>query len=355
MQKTEIHQLVRPNILKMKAYSSARSEFKGEADILLDANENPYDTGFNRYPDPLQWTLKHKIAELKGLPSEQIFLGNGSDEAIDLLIRIFCEPGKDHILTLPPTYGMYKVCADIADVGIVETPLAENFQIEVDQVLAKANATSKILFICSPNNPTGNSMALGSIKKILQNFQGIVVIDEAYIDFSEQESASSLLGEFERLVVLQTFSKAWGLAGIRLGMAFASEAIIALFNKVKAPYNVNQLTQDAIYMALDEVEEKNDWVSAILTERKRLEEELSKLKCVLAIHPSDTNFLLVKVSNPPAIYQHLINQGIVIRDRSKLMLCEDCLRITVGNEDENGFLLEALEEYDFIEPKDSEG
>ncbi len=349
MQKTEILQLVRPNILKMEAYSSARSEYKGEAEILLDANENPFDTGFNRYPDPLQWALKNKIAELKEVPAEQIFLGNGSDEAIDLLIRIFCEPGKDHILVLPPTYGMYKVCADIADVGIVEIPLTESFQIDADQILAKANATSKILFICSPNNPTGNNMSLASIKKILQNFQGIVVIDEAYIDFSEQESTSALLEEFGQLVVLQTFSKAWGLAGIRLGMAFASETIIALFNKVKAPYNVNQLTQDAVYMALDEVEEKDEWVGAILSERKRLEEALPKLKCVQSIFPSDANFLLLKVTDPQAIYQHLIHQGIVVRDRSKVALCEACLRITVGGEDENGFLLEALDDYDFMQ------
>ncbi len=349
MQKTEILQLVRPNIVKLEAYSSARSEYKGEAEILLDANENPFDTGFNRYPDPLQWALKSKIAELKTVPAEQIFLGNGSDEAIDLLIRIFCEPGKDHVLVLPPTYGMYKVCADIADVGIVEIPLTENFQIDVDQVLAKANAKSKILFICSPNNPTGNNMSLASIKKILQNFQGIVVIDEAYIDFSEQESTSALLEEFGRLVVLQTFSKAWGLAGIRLGMAFASETIIALFNKVKAPYNVNQLTQDAVYMALDEVEEKDEWVGAVLSERKRLEEALPKLKCVQSFFPSDANFLLLKVTDPQAIYQHLINQGIVVRDRSNVRLCEDCLRITVGGEDENGFLLEALEDYDFMQ------
>ena len=349
MQKTEILQLVRPNILKMEAYSSARSEYKGEAEILLDANENPFDTGFNRYPDPLQWALKNKIAELKEVPAEQIFLGNGSDEAIDLLIRIFCEPGKDHILVLPPTYGMYKVCADIADVGIVEIPLTESFQIDADQILAKADATSKILFICSPNNPTGNNMSLASIKKILQNFQGIVVIDEAYIDFSEQESTSALLEEFGQLVVLQTFSKAWGLAGIRLGMAFASETIIALFNKVKAPYNVNQLTQDAVYMALDEVEEKDEWVGVILSERKRLEEALPKLKCVQSIFPSDANFLLLKVTDPQAIYQHLIHQGIVVRDRSKVALCEACLRITVGGEDENGFLLEALDDYDFMQ------
>jgi len=345
----EILQLVRPNIQNLKPYSSARSEYKGEADILLDANENPFDTGFNRYPDPLQWPLKLKIAELKGVPAEQIFLGNGSDEAIDLLIRIFCEPGQDHILLLPPTYGMYQVCADIANVGIVEVPLKENFQLALDQILTQANAQTKMLFICSPNNPTGNSINLADIKKVLQSFQGIVVIDEAYIDFAEAESRTSLLQEFEQLVILQTFSKAWGLAGIRLGMAFASESIIALFNKVKAPYNINQLTQDAVYMALEDTEEKDEWVTSILSERKRLEQALAKLKCVQTIYPSDANFLLVKVNDPPAIYQHLINQGMVVRDRSKLLLCEGCLRITIGNEDENGFLLEALEDYDFMQ------
>ena len=226
----DLSRLVRPNILKLQAYSSARSEFKGEAEIFLDANENPFDTGFNRYPDPLQWALKHKIAKLKGYPAKGLFLGNGSDEAIDLLLRIFCDPGKDHIITLPPTYGMYKVCADISNVGIVSVPLNAGFQPQVERIMALANPQSKLLFICSPNNPSGNNISLDNIKKILTHFPGIVVVDEAYIDFSEQPSCINLLEDYKNLVVLQTLSKAWGLAGIRLGMAFAGEEIINLFN-----------------------------------------------------------------------------------------------------------------------------
>lgn len=342
----DLDRLVRPNILNLQAYASARSEFKGEADIFLDANENSFDTGFNRYPDPMQWALKHKIAEIKNYPAEKIFLGNGSDEAIDLLIRIFCEPGKDHIITLPPTYGMYKVCADISNVSLVEVPLNAGFQPQVERIMALANAQSKLLFICSPNNPTGNDISLDSIKKILTHFPGIVVIDEAYIDFSEQASCIKLLDEFENLVILQTFSKAWGLAGIRLGMAFAGESIIELFNKVKPPYNINLLTQDTVYMALDEKDEKETWVTDILAEKERLIAALQNLNCVRFIYPSDANFLLTKVSAPKAIYQHLINNGIVVRDRSTVLLCDDCLRITVGGMDENEFLIGALLDYD---------
>ncbi len=344
---TNLEQLVRPNILKLKPYSSARSEYKGEADILLDANENPFETGFNRYPDPLQWALKTKIGEVKSVAPDQLFLGNGSDEAIDLLVRIFCEPGEDHIITLPPTYGMYQVCADISNVAIKEIPLQENFQANVAAILNAADAHSKLLFLCSPNNPTGNNLNLVDIQDLLTGFPGIVVVDEAYIDFSEQTSCTRLLEQYDNLVVLQTFSKAWGLAGVRLGMAFAQEDIIALFNKVKPPYNINQLTQDAVYMALDEMEEKDEWVEQILTERERLIDALNAFKCVQHIHPSDANFLLVKVTDPQSIYEWLLGQGIVVRDRSKVLLCDDCLRFTIGDPDENKFLLEALEDYDF--------
>lgn len=347
MQNFNLERLVRPNILNLQPYASARSEYQGEANIMMDANENPFDTGFNRYPDPLQSALKNKIAEVKKVDTKKIFLGNGSDEAIDLLIRIFCIPQQDHIITLPPTYGMYKVCAAISDVAVKTVPLKVDFQPDVDQILAVANPQSKLLFICSPNNPTGNNIHLDHIKTLLQKFNGIVVVDEAYIDFSNQESCLSLLDQYPNLVILQTFSKAWGLAGIRLGMAFASTAILGLFNKVKPPYNVNQLTQDAAYMALDELGEKEEWTTQILTEKTNLTESLTQLKCVHHIYPSDANFLLVKVNDAKKIYQHLINQGIVVRDRSNVILCDDCLRLTIGQEDENEFLLEALADYDF--------
>ncbi len=341
-----LEQLVRPNIRTLRPYSSARSEYQGIADILLDANENPFDTGFNRYPDPLQRSLKDKIATLKSVAAERIFLGNGSDEAIDLLIRIFCEPGLDHILTLPPTYGMYRVSADISNVAVVEVPLANHFQLDIDAISEAANAQSKILFICSPNNPTANDITLDSIRELLQRFAGIVVVDEAYIDFSAQTSCTTLLDEFDRLVVLQTFSKAWGLAGVRLGMAFAQEEIIELFNKVKPPYNVNQLTQDAVYMALENEEEKDDWVQQIISERENMIQQLPNFKCVEKVYPSQANFVLVRVSAPRDLYQFLINQGVVVRDRSKVLGCDNCLRFTIGNFDENAILLDALQEYD---------
>ncbi|MEL6639330.1 MAG: histidinol-phosphate transaminase [Bacteroidota bacterium] len=338
--------LVRPNIRALRPYSSARSEFQGVASVLLDANENPFETGFNRYPDPLQRLLKDKIAEIKGVRAEQIFLGNGSDEAIDLLIRIFCEPGVDHILSLPPTYGMYRVSADIANVPIVEVPLTADFQPDVDTILQKADAHSKLLFICSPNNPTANDIKLDHIRDILRRFSGVVVVDEAYIDFSERASCTTLLDEFERLVVLQTFSKAWGLAGVRLGMAFAPPATIGLFNKVKPPYNINQLTQDAAYLALENAEEKDQWVQEILTERARLEEQLPTLACIEHVFPSQANFLLVRVGVPRELYQFLVERGIVVRDRSRMPGCTGCLRFTVGDPQENDLLLAALRDYD---------
>lgn len=340
-----IENLVRPNIQKLRPYSSARSEFKGIADIFLDANENPFETGYNRYPDPLQRTVKNRISELKGIPTENIFLGNGSDEVIDLLIRIFCEPREDHILILPPTYGMYQVSAGIADVAIREIPLTKDFQPKPGEILAAANAHSKILFLCSPNNPTGNSFDPALVKKILEKFSGIVVVDEAYIDFSAQDSFIRLIAEYPNLVVMQTFSKAWGLAGIRLGMGFASEEIVALFNKVKPPYNINQLTQQTALEALQNEQQQKVWVKEILEERNALEKALESLSFVQQIYPSDANFILVKMDDPTAVYDFLIAEAIIVRNRSKVLMCEGSLRITIGTSEENKNLIAALEKY----------
>jgi histidinol-phosphate aminotransferase len=335
--------LVRKNIRQLTPYSSARSEFKGTAEIFLDANENPFETGLNRYPDPLQWKLKERISELKGVPGEQIFLGNGSDEAIDLVVRIFCEPRIDHIITLPPTYGMYQVSADIADVAVVGIPLTADFQPDVEAILAAANPQSKILFICTPNNPTGNNVDLETIQTLAQRFPGIVVVDEAYTDFSDQASCLTLLPELPNLVVFQTFSKAWGLAGLRLGMAFASKEIIGLFNKVKPPYNLNQLTQQAALKILTEdVAKKDEMVQTLLEERAQLILALQDLPFVEKIYPSDANFILVKVDNAVAWYQFLVEKGIIVRSRANVRLIEGSLRITVGRPDENAALINAL-------------
>lgn len=339
----EIANLVRPNIRKLVPYSSARSEFKGKAEIFLDANENPFETGLNRYPDPLQWKLKAAISKLKGVPAEQIFLGNGSDEAIDLVVRIFCEPRQDHIMILPPTYGMYQVSADIADVGIRSVSLTPDFQPDVEAILAAADAHSKILFICSPNNPTGNDVELEHIRSLCAQFQGIVVVDEAYIDFSKQASCTSLLAEFPNLIVMQTFSKAWGMAGIRLGMAFASTEIIQLFNKVKPPYNINQLTQQIALEALEtSYDDYKQLLSTLLSERERLVQGLRELPFVEKVFPSDANFMLIKMDDPNRTYQYLVEEGIIVRNRNTVHLCAGSLRITVGRPEENDALLNAL-------------
>jgi len=339
----EIANLVRPNIRKLVPYSSARSEFKGKAEIFLDANENPFETGLNRYPDPLQWKLKAAISKLKGVPAEQIFLGNGSDEAIDLVVRIFCEPRQDHIMILPPTYGMYQVSADIADVGIRSVSLTPDFQPDVEAILATADAHSKILFICSPNNPTGNDVELERIRSLCAQFQGIVVVDEAYIDFSKQASCTSLLAEFPNLIVMQTFSKAWGMAGIRLGMAFASTEIIQLFNKVKPPYNINQLTQQIALEALEtSYDDYKQLLSTLLSERERLVQGLRELPFVEKVFPSDANFMLIKMDDPNRTYQYLVEEGIIVRNRNTVHLCAGSLRITVGRPEENDALLNAL-------------
>jgi histidinol-phosphate aminotransferase len=343
--KINIENLVRPNIRRLTPYSSARSEFKGKADIFLDANENPFETGLNRYPDPLQWAVKERISAIKQVPMERIALGNGSDEVIDLLIRIFCEPGVDHIITLPPTYGMYQVSADIADVAVKEIPLLPGFQPDVQAILAASDEHSKILFLCSPNNPTANSFNPAAVQELISGFPGIVAIDEAYIDFAAQGSFLSLLNEHPNLVIMQTFSKAWGLAGIRLGMIFASEMIIDYFNKVKPPYNVNELTQRTALQALRDEEAYAAKLETLLKERETLVTLLPEHAFVEYIYPSDANFLLVKVDDPQGLYRYLTDRGIIVRDRSRVLMCEGCLRFTVGTPEENEMLLKALNEY----------
>lgn len=338
--------LVRRNIRDLRPYSSARSEFEGVADVFLDANENsfgsPAGTGLNRYPDPLQKELKAAIAELKGIEASSIFVGNGSDEAIDLLFRIFCEPGHDEVIICPPTYGMYRVSADINDVAVREVPLTPDFQLDLAAVRGAITENTKLVFVCSPNNPTGNVMTHESVVELAESFGGIVVVDEAYIDFAEQGSMSAHLGSLPNLVVLQTFSKAWGMAGVRVGLAFASAAIIDLMNRVKPPYNVSEIAQRAVLDALKERSVVDDWISGITAERRRLGGELAELGLVKLVYPSDANFVLVKVAGAKRIYQALVDEKIVVRDRSNVELCEDCLRITVGTPEENVRLLSAL-------------
>ena len=334
--------LVRANIKALAPYSSARSEFKGSADIFLDANENPFETGLNRYPDPLQWEVKKRISTLKGIDSKHIFLGNGSDEVIDLLIRIFCEPREDHIIILPPTYGMYKVSAGIADVALREVSLTPDFQPDVAAILDQSDEHSKLLFLCTPNNPTGNSFDAALINELCQKFKGIVVIDEAYIDFSSQPSFTKMLDQYPNLVVMQTFSKAWGLAGIRLGMAFAGEEIIELLNKVKPPYNVNQLTQKAALEALSTPDQQVDMVRILLDERSKLEQALKNLSFVQKVFPSDANFILIRVADALGLYNDLVREKIIVRNRSNVHLCEGGIRISVGRPEENQQLIKVL-------------
>jgi len=334
----DIQKLIRPSVRNLKPYRSARDEFKGSASVWLDANENPNNTGLNRYPDPLQWKLKARISELKNVPKESIFLGNGSDEAIDLLFRAFCEPRKGKAMICSPTYGMYQVSADINNVEVVDVPLTADWQLNLEAIESQfSNPSIKLLFICSPNNPTGNCMDPKDVLSLASNFNGLVVVDEAYIDFAEQESFTNELQGHNNFVVLQTLSKAWGLAGIRLGMAFANTEVIDVLNRIKPPYNVNQLTQEVALKELaDETGFKKE-VETILSERTRLIKELSQLKNVLEIYPSDANFLLVKFREPKTVYDALTEKGIVVRDRSKV--AEGCLRITVGTEAENSQLI----------------
>jgi len=343
-----IDRLVRENILTLKPYSSARDEFSGNAAVFLDANENPFNNPFNRYPDPRSGELKNRIAEIKKLKPAQIFTGNGSDEAIDLLIRIFCEPGKDEIISIDPSYGMYQVAADINNVPVKKVKLTAEFQPDVPGILKIAKHNSKLLFLCSPNNPTANSLDEEKLIELLEKFQGIVIIDEAYIDFSVKKSFTSFLDKYENLVILQTLSKAWGLAGIRLGMAFADPGIISLLNKVKYPYNINLLTQNlALEKLADEVKMK-EWVEIILKGRDLLSSELPAFSFVRKVFPSDANFLLVRVDEPVKLYDFLTLNGIIVRDRSSVTLCEGCLRITVGTPEEIKELLNCLGKFKLL-------
>jgi histidinol-phosphate aminotransferase len=338
-----IKQLLRPNIEALTPYSSARDEYSGSASVFLDANENPYDTGYNRYPDPYQMEVKKRIAEIKGTQTNQIFLGNGSDEPIDLLFRAFCNPGVDNVVAIEPSYGMYTVSAGINDVEVKKVLLTENFELDSQKLLNAANEKTKLVFLCSPNNPSGNLLSKTEIINILNNLNGLVVVDEAYIDFAPGESLMSELDKYPNLVILQTFSKAWGLAGIRLGMAFASPEIIGILNKIKYPYNINALTQQRVMQSLQNVEEKEAWVKTIIAERSILAMELEKLPFVQKVYPSDANFLLVKMDDTRNKFECLMNEGVIVRDRSKVALCESSLRITVGSPEENGELINKLE------------
>jgi len=341
-----IQNLVRENIKALQPYSSARDEFKDASDdmVFIDANENPFDTGVNRYPDPQQNLVKDQLANIKGVSKEQILLGNGSDEVLDLIFRVFCEPKLDSVIALPPTYGMYKVLANTNDIKLIEVPLTKSFQPDVNGILDFYNLQAKILFICSPNNPTANSFDANKIEKLIQDFSGIVVIDEAYIDFSTQESWISRLNDFPNLIVTQTLSKAYGLAGIRLGVCYASKEIISVLNKIKPPYNVNQLTQEAALERLKNQDQVNQEVQEIISERNQLIVDLQEIVLVNKIYPSDANFLLVKVDDANKRYDQLVKQGIVVRNRSNQVLCENCLRFTVGTSNENKRLIEVLKE-----------
>lgn len=346
----EAKTLIREHFLKLTPYSSARDEYSGKEGIFLDANENPFmsvtNEDFNRYPDPYQWTAKTALAKIKGVLPEQIFLGNGSDEAIDLLIKITCEPQKDNILIMPPTYGMYKVCADIQQVYVQEAPLSESFGLEMDTVFDAVNAATKIIWICSPNNPSGNLLDRAAIIQILRAFpHKMVVVDEAYIDFSNEESFLSELKNFNNLVVIQTFSKAWGMAALRVGAAYAHPEIIKVLNKVKYPYNLNILTQNKLIESLEKAAEKDKYVKEILKLRQILADKLLGLSITEKIFPSDSNMLLVKFKKAKELFDFLLSEKIIVRDRSKVILCEDCLRITVGAETENETLIEKIKAF----------
>jgi histidinol-phosphate aminotransferase len=345
----ELNNILRGNIKNLTPYSSARDEYTGEASVFLDANENAYgsplETAYNRYPDPLQYQVKLKLSQIKGVPPRNIFLGNGSDEAIDILFRSFCNPGVDNVIIVPPTYGMYQVSANINDVEAKKVLLTEEYQLNLDGIAEAIDKNTKLIFICSPNNPTGNSINRDDIETLLANFNGIVVIDEAYINFSRQKTFIQELTEYANLVVLQTLSKAWGLAGLRVGMAFASEEIIEVMNKVKPPYNVNEASQQLALQALNNVSLVNLWIKETLEQRDQLVLALKEFTFVLDIYPSDANFILVKTTNAKSIYDFLVQHGIIIRDRSKVELCEGCLRITIGTPDENKTLLSTLQQY----------
>ena len=341
-----LEQLVRPNILALKPYSSARDEFGGSgAKVFLDANENPYNTPFNRYPDPLQRELKRRLGAVKGVAAENIFLGNGSDEPIDLAYRCFTRPGIDNVVAIEPTYGMYKVCADINDVEYRTVLLDDTFQTTADRLLAACDKNTKLIWICSPNNPTGNNIDRQEIIKTLEGFDGIVIVDEAYSDFSGERPLRLDLRKYPNLIVLNTMSKAWGCAAIRLGMAFAQKAIVDVFNKVKYPYNVNMLTQKQAIEALKDPFEVDKWVKIILLERSRMIEAFNLLPSCKKVYPTDANFFLALFDDAQAVYDYLKEKGIIVRNRTRVTLCEDCLRITIGSKSENNELLAALRLY----------
>lgn len=344
-----LQNILRENIKNLVPYSSARDEFKGEASVYLDANENsfgsPLGVNYNRYPDPMQFKVKQRISEIKGVPPRNIFVGNGSDEAIDILFRAFCRPGIDNVITVPPTYGMYEVSANINDIEVRKIRLTPEYQLDIEGIAGAIDDNTKIIFICSPNNPTGNSINRTDIETLMANFNGLVVIDEAYINYSRQKTFIQELTEYANLVVLHTLSKAWGLAGLRLGMAFASEEIIEVFNKVKPPYNVNEASQQLALEALQNVEQINDWIRLTVSEREKLITDLGKLEIVQKIYPSDANFILVKTVDAKGIYDHLVGNGIIVRDRSKVELCEGSLRITIGTPEENESLIKNLKNF----------
>lgn len=341
-----LEELTRPNIWNLAPYSSARNEYSGHvARVFLDANENPYNKPFNRYPDPLQKELKERISKVKGVHPDSIFLGNGSDEAIDLPYRCFTRPGIDNVVAIEPTYGMYKVCADINDVEYRPVLLDENYQMSADKLLAACDRNTKLIWICSPNNPTGNHMDREEILKVLNTFDGLVIIDEAYSDFSAERSLRYELDKYPNLIVLQTFSKAWGCAAIRLGMAFASKEIVEIYNKVKYPYNVNLLTQQQAMEALKDPYEVDKWIKLLLQERRTLMENFRLLPICKKVYPTDANFFLAKMTDAQKIYDYLVEQGIIVRNRTRVTLCQDCLRITIGTKSENTELMAALRKY----------
>ncbi len=346
----KLEELVRPHILQLTPYSSARDEFSGKNGIFLDANENAFGSviaeTFNRYPDPYQLELKQKLSRIKKISPEQIFLGNGSDEPIDLIIRMFCAPGQDNVIVMPPTYDMYAVSATIHEAEVRRVPLTAVYEINVEAIFRKIDANTKLIFICSPNNPTGNSYNRKSIEQILDHFDGITVIDEAYIDFSRSESLLGKLDQYENLIILQTLSKAWGLAGLRLGIAYAQKNIIKILNKIKFPYNINDATQKLVLEALNFKNRKDEMVKAILDQRSFLEKELKKLAIVEEIYPSDANFLLIRFKDASQVFQYLLGKNIIVRNRSKLVLCENALRITVGTPEENAVLISQLKKFE---------
>jgi histidinol-phosphate aminotransferase len=339
-----IENLIRENIKSLKPYSSAREEFKNSASnlVYLDANENPFDTGLNRYPDPQQNLVKAALAKIKNVSREQLLLGNGSDEVLDLIFRVFCEPKVDTVIALPPTYGMYEVLANTNDVGLIKISLLDNYQPNVDEILKAQNSQTKLLFLCSPNNPTANSFNADKIETLIKKFTGIVVIDEAYIDFSSQESWIGRLNEFPNLIVIQTLSKAYGLAGIRLGACYSSTKIISVLNKIKPPYNINQLTQQTALKALQNSIKTNNEIAIIISERNKLIIDLEEISFIVKVYPSDANFLLVKVDNAIVRYHQLVEHEIIVRNRTNLPLCENCLRFTVGTKEENKKLMNTL-------------